>query len=130
MSVPVSQRGQSKMAVFVKAREVLKYTLEITSNSNKFDPTYQYLIDQINSTALKIPIFVQKANREKRNVNHNSSSPRAVYQNKAIKACEDLIDLVNIGAGIFHYTTNRWDHWVDMIEHEQSLIRLWKDSDH
>ena len=41
MSVPAGQRAKSKFEVLIKARELAKYTLDITKNEKVFKVEYQ-----------------------------------------------------------------------------------------
>ena len=41
MSVPVNKRAKSKFEVLIKARELVKYTLEIIKNDKIFIPEYE-----------------------------------------------------------------------------------------
>ena len=55
MSVPVNQRGQGKLEVCTKARDLAVYTLQITKNKKVFAEEYQTAItDKIISLALDI----------------------------------------------------------------------------
>lgn len=59
MSVPVNQRGQGKLEVCTKARDLAVYTLQITKNKKVFVEEYQDAItNKIISTALDIHTMV------------------------------------------------------------------------
>lgn len=63
MSVPVNQRTESKLEVFVRAHDLAVYTIKITSNAKNFPEEYRHaLTDEITRTAIQIFTKVWAAN--------------------------------------------------------------------
>lgn len=63
MSVPVGERRESRLEVFVQALDLVTYTLRITKNEKIFLPEYQRQVtDDIIETAKNIYIDAWDAN--------------------------------------------------------------------
>ena len=63
MSVPVGERRESRLEVFVQALDLVTYTLRITKNEKIFLPEYQRQVtDDIIETAKSIYIDAWDAN--------------------------------------------------------------------
>lgn len=66
MSVPVGERRESRLEVFVQALDLVTYTLRITKNEKIFLPEYQRQVtDDIIETAKSIYIDAWDANNVK-----------------------------------------------------------------
>lgn len=129
MSVPVNQRGQGKLEVCTKARDLAVYTLQITKNKKVFAEEYQTAItDKIIGTALDIHTMVWSAN----NVLVNSKDDlqrRNALQEEACVMCNVLLSLIDIAKPLFHLDTRRIMYWGQKVVEVRNLIRAWRTSD-
>ena len=63
MSVPQSQRGESKLLVFSLVMKLSAYTMQIINNENKFPKRYRWCItSKIADSTLEVLNNVNKAN--------------------------------------------------------------------
>jgi hypothetical protein len=128
MSVPQGQRSESKLEVFVKARELAAYTITICRNEKKFDPTFDFFTHELTSGALGIARDVWSANNVKV-VNEDDLRTRLALQERAARRCNDLLSDMQIAQRVFHLETRRIRHWGGMAADTRNLIRKWRESD-
>lgn len=129
MSVPVNQRGQGKLEVCTKARDLAVYTIQITKNKKVFSEEYQEAItDDIIRTAVSIHMLVWTAN----NILVDSSGDleeRIALQEQASRQCNVLLSLIDIAKPLFHLDTRRVMYWGQKVVDVRNLIRAWRASD-
>ena len=96
MSVYLSDRGENKFEVLVKARELAVYTIQITHNKNVFSD-YDTIVNDLQKLGKDIFIELWYAN----NCDLRSESElRLQYQKKAIRDCYALLATIQIGKNI------------------------------
>lgn len=129
MSVPVNQRGQGKLEVCTKARDLAVYTIQITKNKKVFSEEYQEAItDDIIRTSVSIHMLVWTAN----NILVDSSGDleeRIALQEQASRQCNVLLSLIDIAKPLFHLDTRRVMYWGQKVVDVRNLIRAWRASD-
>ena len=126
MSVPVNQRGQGKLEVCTKARDLAVYTLQITKNKKVFAEEYQTAItDKIIGTALDIHTMVWSANNALVN-SKDDLQRRNALQEEACVMCNVLLSLIDIAKPLFHLDTRRIMYWGQKVVEVRNLIRAWR----
>ena len=129
MSVPTSQRTKSKFEVLIKARELAKYTLDITKNTRVFLPEYQTaLTNDIISTAKNIFIKCWTANNI-RVTNPDHAKQRKALQESAALDCNNLLALIDLAKSVYHLKSKRVKFWAEKTIMVRSYIREWSTSD-
>lgn len=129
MAVPVSERREGKMEVFVKALDLALYTLNITKNEKIFLPEYQHqLTNDIVETAKNIYIDAWEAN-DVRVVTTDDWVERRHLQLKAVRGCNRLLALMGIAKTAFHLRNKRVEYWTGKVLYTRELIRKWNKSD-
>lgn len=126
MSVPEPKRSKSKLDIFVQAKTLTKYTLEITSNEKVFCPQYKDLINEINTLSIDIHVNLWTANHLNL---FSETAERLKYQNKAIGECIRLLAIIDVAQKVFHLSYKRVSYWGDMVVSIRNGIRSWKQSD-
>lgn len=129
MSVPVNQRSESKLEVFVRAHDLAVYTIKITSNAKNFPEEYRHsLTDEITKTAIQIFTKVWAAN----NVMVKTAGDyrmRRELQEEAAVLCNVLLPLIEIAWKVFHLESKRVKYWSGKVLDTRKLIRAWRDAD-
>lgn len=133
-SVLKAKRGETKFDILIKARMLCKYTLEITTNENVFDPRYKtVLTDNIDKLALDIYINLFEANNiDIRKTNPNLKQDyelRRLLVTKAIRNCYNLLALIQLAKPIFHLKSKRIEYWGQMVIDVRDMARKLRNSD-
>ena len=133
-SVLKAKRGETKFDILIKARMLCKYTLEITTNENVFDPRYKtVLTDNIDKLALDIYINLFEANNiDIRKTNPNLKQDyelRRLLVTKAIRNCYNLLALIQLAKPIFHLKSKRIEYWGQMVIDVRDMARKLRSSD-
>ena len=129
MSVPVNKRAKGKFEVLIKARELAKYTIEITKNTKVFKPEYQTaLTDDIIRTAKNVFIKCWTANNIRVNTKEQAEE-RNRLQYEADQDCNNLLALIDLAKVIYHLKSKRIKFWAEKTIVARTLIREWRNSD-
>ena len=125
MSVYLSDRGENKFEVLVKARELAVYTIQITHNKNVFSD-YDSVVNDLQKLGKDIFIELWYAN----NCDLISESElRLQYQKKAIRDCYALLATIQLAQPLYHLKLKRVEYWSRMIINVRDLTRKWRESD-
>lgn len=129
MSVVLSKRGESKLAVITKASELSEYTIRICTNEKSFPKRYRWCItNKIVESAVEINININRANAIY--VGDKSDFElRKHYQNKALAEISAMIANMDIAYRVFSVEDKRIVHWTGLIIELQRLVRGWKKAD-
>ena len=125
MSVYLSDRGDNKFEVLVKARELAVYTIQITNNKNVFSD-YDMVVNDLQKLGKDIFIGLWYAN----NCDLRTEPElRLQYQRQAIRDCYALLATIQLAQPLYHLKLKRVEYWSRMIIDVRNLIRKWRDSD-
>lgn len=129
MSVPVGERRESRLEVFVQALDLVTYTLRITKNEKIFLPEYQRQVtDDIIETAKSIYIDAWDANNV-RVTTKDDRRARRELQLRAARECNRLLALIGIAKSSFHLKNKRVKFWTGKVLKVRGMIRSWNESD-
>lgn len=129
MSVPVGDRHENKLDVFVLALDLVTYTLRITKNEKIFLPEYKGCVtDDIIETAKNIYIDAWDANNV-RVVTGGDWEERRMLQLRAARNCNRLLSLIGIAKSSFHLKSKRIRFWTGKVLAVRGKIRSWNESD-
>jgi hypothetical protein len=102
VSVPVGERRESRMEVFIQALDLVTYTLRITKNEKVFLPEYKgQVTEDIIETAKNIYIDAWEANNVRVDTNPNSELAK-------IKARDDWMNEESSNRGLQEIATDCW----------------------
>nr|DAV04787.1 MAG TPA: Avd-like-generating retroelement protein [Caudoviricetes sp.] len=128
MTVPVSRRGENKLAAAMAAHELAVYTIKICCNTKVFASEYQVALTRdIVNTAKNIAKLTMRAN----NVLVKSTQlaqARLRYQYEAANYCNDLLVLIQLAKPVFHLAGKRVRYWGGLVIRARELIRAWHDA--
>ena len=129
MSVVSSKRGEPKLGVITKTRELASYTIKICSNEKNFPKRYRWAItNKIVECSINICTLTDKANSTYVKTKGDYQLRRK-YQVAAINETYSLLTLMDIAYITFGVDSKRIDHWTGMVLDSQALLRKWRDSD-
>ena len=107
MSVYLSDRGENKFEVLVKARELAVYTIQITHNKNVFSD-YDTVVNDLQKLGKDIFIGLWYAN----NCDLRTEPElRLQYQKKAIRDCYALLATIQLAQPLYHLKLKRVEYW-------------------
>lgn len=129
MSVPEGKRSQSHLEIFVKAKKLAHYTIQICSNEKIFEPKYQNAItNDIIKSAKDIYIKCWTANSI-RVVDNETYKLRHRIQKEAHQECNNMLATIQIAGSVFHLKSKRIKYWGEMILEVRNMISKWGKSD-
>lgn len=129
MSVPKHERRKGNFAVITNAENLVKYTLEITSNEKNFPKRYRWcLTSKIVDSSVAMFSDLVRANTI-RVTTPEDKILRRNYQVRALAEIGNLLALMQIAYDVFDIDGDRVEYWTRLIINEQAAIREWRDSD-
>lgn len=129
MSVAEGKRTKSRFDVIVKARNIVVYTIKITSNEKVFPKRYRWsftgkLVDE--TVDMYKNLFFANSIRV---ITREDKNLRRQYQVKALAQTYSILAMIQIAYELFGLSTERVKYWTQLLAEEQKLIRDWRDSD-
>lgn len=133
MSVLKSKRGESKLEVLIKSKELYEYIQEITSNPKTFKPENITLTNKLINSALSIFILLYTANETP--LSKGNLMQRRRFQTMAFAECNTLLALMDLSQNLNHFSSKRTRYVNFLINGNdeekglRALIRGWINSD-
>ncbi len=129
MSVPVGQRGETKLAVIDKAEKLCAYTINITSNEKRFPKRYRWCLnDKIVEKAINITVLAHEANGVYPKTKHDLDY-RLLLQLKAIAEINGLLTLITVAHQCYGIKLENIETWLQMVTYERTLLKKWREAD-
>lgn len=129
MSVRKPDRRQGDFGVITEAEELVKYTIEITTNEKNFPKRYRWcLTNKIVEQATAMFADLSSANNIKVTTPEDKALRRS-YQVRALAEIGAMLGLMQIAYDVFNVDADRAEYWTRKIKREMTLIRSWRDSD-
>lgn len=136
MSVPVSQRKESKLEVLIKALAVANYTNGILANRKKFPEEYDHVLgDDLKRAGQGIYRYCRQANNLRaikpvsQKIDPEAREARYRLQTKALENCNELLVLIDMAYGTYHLSSKRVEYWSRLTRDARELIRKWRAAD-
>ena len=129
MSVPQPLRGEGKLEINTKAKNLCVYTLKITANEKNFPIEQQSFIEKIRNLAIDIHCMCWEANNIKVGDNQQRYERRLELQAEAADKCNTLSALIDISKSLFHLSSRKVIYWTELVIELRNKIRSWHDSD-
>lgn len=127
MSVIKAKRGEQKLEVLTKARELAVYTIKITSNEKVFIKEFQEPItNDLIRTSKNIFMNLFEANNCSLKTEFEL---RQTLVRQAIRDCYNLLALMQIAKPIFHLSSKRLKYWANLTIEVRNMARKLRDSD-
>jgi len=129
MTVRKSERGENLLAVFVKAADLLAYTIRTVCNEKHFRQRYRYetgtpcvdLARQIMHSVTFAEMIVVK--------DQQSRDARIAYQRAALQCCEALKSEITMANLHFGLNADKAGTWIDLIDTWKETCIAWIHAD-
>lgn len=128
MSVPKDKRTEGQLIINTEARRICTHVLRILGNEKNFPKEQEWFTDKMREVAIGIDLKCWKAN----NIYVSSEAlynKRLSLEAEAGDACTEMLELINIGRGLYHMPTKRYKYLTDQYVELRKHIRNWYKSD-
>lgn len=131
MSVPVGQRGENTMQVWLDAVALAKYTMEITSNKKNFPSRYDAMTSRIADCAIGAASDLWRANKVfvGSGCDPRAREERRFLQNRAIESLNELMFLIDLAGKVLHRERRKTLYWASLARKVKQLAVKWRESD-
>lgn len=118
--------SEQKLKVIVKAIELMKYTMTITSNRKRYPSKYIQLVKKIQDQSMDIYEYLLDANT----LNINTSKyERLELQTKAITSCDKLSCFIELSMNLNLVGSDTVAHWQKQVNDVKYMVIAWREKD-
>lgn len=116
-----------ELRVILKAKELAKHTLIITSNCNRYPKKYRFsLVDKMQNKALEIYEHLYEANRTDLRL---YPKERSELQIKAITKCDELLFYIELSMELNIINNKSTEYWSKMVSDIKHMAIAWRTKD-
>lgn len=116
-----------ELQVIVKAKELAKHTLIITSNANRYPKKYRFsLVDKMQNKCLDIYEALFEANRTDIK---DFKRQRLELQTQAISYCDELLFYIELSYEIHIINDKSMEYWSKMVSDIKHMTIAWRTKD-
>lgn len=116
-----------ELRVILKAKELAKHTLIITSNCNRYPKKYRFsLVDKMQNKALEIYEHLYEANRTDLRL---YPKERSELQTKAITKCDELLFYIELSMELSIINNKSTEYWSKMVSDIKHMAIAWRTKD-
>lgn len=118
---------KNELQVIIKAKELAKHTLILTSNANRYPKKFRFsLVDKMQNKALNIYEALLEANRiDIRNYKRD----RLEMQTHAITYCDELLFYIELSHEINIINEKSMEYWSKMVTDIKHMTIAWRTKD-
>ena len=114
--------------VISKSIDLMRYTIQITSNHKRYPRKFIILIQKIQSTCLDIYDSLMRANRLQLQLN-NEKEERLKLQTEAVTLCDELSCYVQISMDLNLIGSDTVENWQKKISDIKYMTIAWRSKD-
>ena len=118
--------SEQKLKVIVKAIELMKYTMTITSNRKRYPSKYIQLVKKIQNKSMDIYEYLLDANTT--NIN-TSKEERLELQTKAITSCDKLSCFIELSMNLNLVGSDTVANWQKQVNDVKYMALAWREKD-
>lgn len=118
--------AEQKLNVIVKAIDLMKYTIKITSNRKRYPVKYIQLVKRIQNKSMDIYELLLEANRLSITT---SKTDRLELQTRVITSCDILSCLVEMSLDMNIISANNVVYWQKQIDDVKYMTIAWREKD-
>lgn len=111
-----------------KSIDLMRYTIQITSNHKRYPKKYLILVQKIQSTCLDIYDALMRANRLQLQLNIEKAE-RLKLQTEAITLCDELSCYVQISMDLNLIGSETVEYWQKKISDIKYMTISWRSKD-
>ena len=116
------------LEVISKSIDLMRYTIQITSNHKRYPKKFLVLIQRIQNTCLEIYDSLMHANRLQLQLN-NEKAERLKLQTEAITLCDELSCYVQISMDMNLIGSDTVEYWQKKISDIKYMTIAWRSRD-
>lgn len=119
--------AETELKVILKAKELAKHTLIITSNCNRYPKKWRFsLVDKMQNKALEIYEYLHEANRTDLK---DYARERFELQTKAITMCDQLLYYIELSYQLNIINIKSTEYWSKMVSDVKHMAIAWRSTD-
>lgn len=119
--------AENDLKVILKAKELAKHTLLITSNCNRYPKKFRFsLVDKMQNKALEIYEYLHEANRTDIK---DYARERSELQTKAITHCDELLYYIELSHELNIINIGSMEYWSKMVSDVKHMAIAWRKKD-
>lgn len=119
--------SNTELKVIIKAKELAKHTLKVTSNANRYPKKWRFsLVDKMQNKALEIYAKLHEANRTDI-VDYKRE--RLELQTKAITYCDQLLYYIELSHELQILNEKSMEYWSKMVCDVKHMAIAWRIKD-
>jgi len=118
--------AENKLEVIVKATNLVRYTMQITSNRKRYPVKYVMLVQRIQNTCMDVYEFLFDANRLNLST---SKAERLELQTKAVNSCDKLSCFIEISMNLGIVGVDTVAHWQKNVSDVKHMAIAWRTKD-
>ena len=117
----------NELKVIVKAKELAKHTLILTSNANRYPKKYRFsIVDKMQNKCLDIYEALYEANRTDIK---DFKRERLESQTRAITYCDELLFYIELSYELHIINSGSMEHWSKMVCDIKHMTIAWRSKD-
>ena len=118
---------KNELQVIIKAKELAKHTLILTSNANRYPKKFRFsLVDKMQNKALNIYEALFEANRTDIKAYKRD---RLEMQTSAITYCDELLFYIELSHEINIINEKSMEYWSKMVSDIKHMTIAWRSKD-
>ena len=119
--------SNTELKVILKAKELAKHTLKVTSNANRYPKKWRFsLVDKMQNKSLEIYEMLHEANRTDI---RDYKRERLELQTKAITYCDQLLYYIEMSHELQILSEKSMEYWSKMVCDVKHMAIGWRTSD-
>lgn len=119
--------NSEELQVIVKAKELAKHTMQLTSNANRYPKKYRFsLVDKMQNKCLDIYTELFEANRTDIK---DYKRERLEKQTRAITYCDELLYFIELSYELNIIPKNSLEHWSKLVADVKYMTISWRTKD-
>ena len=116
-----------ELQVILKAKELAKHTLVVTSNARRYPKKYRFsLVDKMQNKSLEIYEALYEANRTDIK---DFKRERLEKQTQAITYCDELLFYIELSHQINIINSQGMEYWSKMVSDIKHMTIAWRTKD-
>ena len=116
-----------ELQVILKAKELAKHTLVVTSNARRYPKKYRFsLVDKMQNKSMEIYEALYEANRTDIK---NFKRERLEKQTQAITYCDELLFYIELSHEINIINSQSMEYWSKMVSDIKHMTIAWRTKD-
>ena len=119
--------SNTELRVILKAKELAKHTLKVTSNANRYPKKWRFsLVDKMQNKSLEIYEMLHEANRTDIK---DYKRERQELQTRAITYCDQLLYYIEMSHELQIINEKSMEYWSKMVCDVKHMTLKWRTTD-